>query len=151
LLGRKGANVGTNSGLFNILFVEDNSADGRLAMEAMKESSVPCSFKIAGNGEEAMSYLLSRDSDAGLDYPDIILLDLNLLEKGGLEVLKEIKGNPNLKHIPAIVLTTSSDERDIKGVYAVRANCCIPKPVNLDEFSKAIKAIVNYWATVVKL
>jgi CheY-like chemotaxis protein len=131
--------------------VEDNPEDVQLAREAMKESSIPYSLKVVGNGEEAMSYLLSRDSDEGLERPDIILLDLNLPKKGGIEVLKEIKGNLDLKHIPVIVLTTSNDEQDIESAYAVHANCYITKPVDFDQFSKAIKSIVNYWATVVKL
>jgi chemotaxis family two-component system response regulator Rcp1 len=137
--------------LFNILLVEDNPADVQLAREAMKESSTPYSLKVVGNGEEAMSYLLSRDSDPGLERPDIILLDLNLPKKGGIEVLKEIKGNLDLKHIPIIVLTISHDEQDIESAYAVHANCYITKPVDFDKFSKVMKSIVNYWATVVKL
>lgn len=117
----------------------------------MKESSIPYSLRVVGNGEEAMSYLLSRDSDAGLERPDIILLDLNLPRKGGLEVLREIKGNPALKRIPVIVLTTSNDEQDIESAYAVHANCYITKPVDFDRFSRVIKSIVNYWSSVVKL
>ena len=131
--------------------VEDNPADVQLAREAMKESSIPYSLRVVGNGEEAMSYLLSRDSDAGLERPDIILLDLNLPRKGGLEVLREIKGNPALKRIPVIVLTTSNDEQDIESAYAVHANCYITKPVDFDRFSRVIKSIVNYWSSVVKL
>jgi chemotaxis family two-component system response regulator Rcp1 len=131
--------------------VEDNPAEVRLAREAMKQSSIPYSLKVVGNGEEAMSYLLSRDSDAGLEPPDIIMLDLNLPGKGGIEVLEEIKANPDLKRIPVIVLTTSNDDKNIESAYAVHANCYITKPVDFDKFSDVIKSIVNYWATVVKL
>jgi chemotaxis family two-component system response regulator Rcp1 len=137
--------------LFNILLVEDNPADVQLAREAMKQSSIPHSLKVVGNGEEAMSYLLSRDSDAGLEPPDIIMLDLNLPGKGGIEVLKDIKANPDLKHIPVIVLTISNEEQNIESAYAVHANCYITKPVDFDRFSDVIKSIVSYWATVVKL
>jgi chemotaxis family two-component system response regulator Rcp1 len=131
--------------------VEDNPADVRLAREAIKQSSIPYSLKVVGNGEEAMSYLLSRDSDAGLEPPDIIILDLNLPGKGGIEVLEEIKANPDLKRIPVIVLTTSNDDKNIESAYAVHANCYITKPVDFDKFSDVIRSIVNYWATVVKL
>jgi chemotaxis family two-component system response regulator Rcp1 len=137
--------------LFNILLIEDNPADVRLARESMKQSGIPYFLKVAGNGEEAMSYLLSRDSDAGSERSDIILLDLNLPGKGGIEILKEIKANPDLKHIPVIVLTSSNDERDMESAYAVHANCYVSKPADFDKFSKVIKSIVNYWATVVKL
>jgi chemotaxis family two-component system response regulator Rcp1 len=131
--------------------VEDNPADVQLAREAMKQGGIPYSLKVAANGEEAMSYLLSRDSDAGLERPDIILLDLNLPGKGGIEILKDIKANPDLKHIPVIVLTSSNDEWDVESAYAVHANCYISKPADFDKFSKIIKSIVNYWATVVEL
>lgn len=131
--------------------MEDNPADVGLAREAMKQSSIPYSLKVVGNGEEAMSYLLSRDSDTGLEPPDIIMLDLNLPGKGGIEVLEEIKANPDLKRIPVIVLTTSNDDKNIESAYAVHANCYITKPVDFDKFSDVIKSIVNYWATVVKL
>jgi chemotaxis family two-component system response regulator Rcp1 len=117
----------------------------------MKQSSIPYSLKVVGNGEEAMSYLLSRDSDAGLEPPDIIVLDLNLPGKGGIEVLKDIKVNPDLKRIPVIVLTISNDEQNIESAYAVHANCYITKPVDFDKFSDVIRSIVNYWATVAKL
>ena len=150
-LRRKEEDVGTNSRLFNILLVEDDPADVQLARQAMKESSIPYSLKVVGNGEEAMSYLLSRDSEAGLEHPDIILLDLNLPEKGGIEVLKEIKENADLRRIPVIVLTTSNDERDVEKAYAVHANCYITKPVDYDKFSGVIKSIVNYWSSVAKI
>ncbi len=143
--------VGTNSRLFNVLLVEDNPADVRLAGQAMKESNIPSSLKVVGSGEEAMSYLLSRDSEVGLERPDIILLDLSLPEKGGIEVLKEIKENPDLKRIPVIVLTTSNDERDVESAYAVHANCYITKPVDSDKFSGVIKSIVNYWSSIAKM
>jgi chemotaxis family two-component system response regulator Rcp1 len=117
----------------------------------MKQSSIPYSLKVVGKGEEAISYLLSRDSEADLEPPDIIMLDLNLPGKGGIEVLKEIKGNPDLKHIPVIILTTLDDEQNIESAYAVHANCYITKPVDFDRFSDVIRSTVNYWATVVKL
>jgi len=147
--GRK--KIGIYSRLFNILLVEDNPADVRLAREAMKQSSIPYSLKVVGNGEEAISYLSERGSDAGTEPPDIIILDLNLPGRGGIEVLKEIKASPDLKRIPVIILTTSNDEQNIENAYAVHANCYITKPVDFDRFSEVIKSIVNYWATVVKL
>jgi chemotaxis family two-component system response regulator Rcp1 len=117
----------------------------------MKQSSIPYSLNVVRSGEEAMSYLLSRDSDTGLEPPDIIVLDLSLPGKGGIEVLKDIKTNPELKRIPVIVLTTSSDEQKIGSAYAVHANCYVTKPIDFEKFSDVIKSIINYWATVVKL
>jgi len=117
----------------------------------MKQSSIPYSLKVVGSGEEAVSHLLKRDKDAGAEPPDIIILDLNLPGKGGIEVLREIKTTPDLKRIPVIILTTSNDEQNIENAYAVHANCYITKPVDFDRFSEVIKSIMNYWATVVKL
>jgi chemotaxis family two-component system response regulator Rcp1 len=117
----------------------------------MKQSSIPYSLKVVGNGEEAMDYLLNRDSEAGLEPPDIIILDLNLPGKSGIEVLREIKASTYLKRIPVIILTTSNDEQNIQSAYAVHANCYITKPVDFEKFSEVIESILNYWATVVKL
>jgi chemotaxis family two-component system response regulator Rcp1 len=143
--------IGAQRRPFNILLVEDNPADIQLAKEAMKESSVPYSLHVVSDGKKAMSFVLREEKYAYAERPDIILLDLNLPEKKGLEVLKEIKGNLHLKHIPIIVLTTSDAEQDIESAYAFHANCYITKPIDFDKFSKVIKSVIDYWATVVTL
>ncbi len=134
-----------------ILLVEDNPADARLTVEAFKEGKVSNNLTIVEDGVEAMSYLRQEGYYAGTPRPDIILLDLNLPRKDGREVLAEIKADPDLRRIPAIILTTSRDDRDIIATYNLHANCYITKPVDLDEFMKAIRSIEDFWLTIVKL
>ena len=94
---------------------------------------------------------MCEEKYANAERPDIIILDLNLPKKTGLEVLKEIKGKLHLKHIPVIVMTTSNAEEDIENAYAFHANCYIIKPIDFEKFSKVIKSIIDYWSTVVTL
>jgi chemotaxis family two-component system response regulator Rcp1 len=136
---------------FEILLVEDNPADVLLAKEAIKESTVPCSLHVLRDGEEAMSYLMRKERYSYAERPDIILLDLNLPRKTGLEVLKEIKESRDLKHIPVIVLTTSDAAQDIERAYAGHANCYIIKPIDFEKFSKIVQSILDYWFSVATL
>ncbi len=135
----------------SILLVEDNPADARLTVEAFKEGKVSNKLTIVEDGVEAIAYLRQEGGYAAAPRPDIILLDLNLPRKDGREVLAEIKADPDLRRIPAIILTTSRDEQDIIATYNLNANCYITKPVDLDEFMKAIRSIENFWLTIVKL
>jgi chemotaxis family two-component system response regulator Rcp1 len=143
--------IGAQRRPFNVLLVEDNPADILLAKEAMKESTTPYSLHVLSDGKQVMSYLLREEKYAYAERPDIILLDLNLPRKTGLEVLKEIKENRYLKHIPVIVLTTSNAAQDIERAYAVHANCYITKPIDFEKFSKIVKSILDYWSTVATL
>jgi DNA-binding response OmpR family regulator len=103
------------------------------------------------DGEAAMAFLRRKGEYADAPRPDLILLDLNLPRKDGREVLKEIKDDDNLKSIPVVILTTSRAEEDILRAYGLNANCYICKPIDLDQFSKIIKAIEEFWLTIVKL
>lgn len=130
-----------------ILLVEDNPGDVRLTEEALKEGKVRATLSVARDGEEALAWLRR----AGRKLPDLILLDLNLPRKDGREVLREIKADPHLKSIPVVVLTTSDAEQDIAQAYALHANCYITKPVDLEQFIQVIRAIDDFWLTLVKL
>ena len=134
-----------------ILLVEDNPGDARLTMEALKEGKIHNNLHIAGDGVEAMEFLRRQKKYSGVPRPDIILLDLNLPKKSGMDVLAEIKNDPDLKIIPIVVLTTSSAEQDIINTYNLHANCYITKPVDLDQFIKVIKTVKDFWFTIVKL
>jgi len=134
-----------------ILLVEDNPGDVRLTEEALKEGKVLANLNVARDGEEALALLRQPESPSGRRLPDLILLDLNLPKKDGREVLEEIKADPRLKHIPVVVLTTSSAEQDIAQAYALHANCYITKPVDLDQFIQVVRAIDEFWLTLVKL
>ncbi len=134
-----------------ILLVEDSSADVRLTKEALKEGKVLNNLSIVANGVEAMDFLRRKGKYAGSPHPDLILLDLNLPKKNGREVLGEIKQDPDLKRIPVVVLTISKSEEDIMKSYNLHANCYISKPVGLDKFIEVVKAVEDFWLTIVKL
>lgn len=134
-----------------ILLVEDNPGDVRLTVEAFKDCKVSNKFNTVGDGEAAMAFLHREGEYAEVPRPDLILLDLNLPKKDGREVLKEIKVDNSLKHIPVVILTTSQAEEDILKAYGLNANCYICKPIDLDQFTKIIRSIEEFWLTIVKL
>jgi CheY-like chemotaxis protein len=135
--------------LFEILLVEDNPADVRLARDAFKTSKLQTVLSVAKDGVEAMGFLHHTGTYADAATPDLIFLDLNLPRKDGREVLAEIKGDAKLKRIPVIVLTTSRAAKDIIASYDLNANCYIVKPADLDQFCEAIHSAENFWLTTV--
>jgi chemotaxis family two-component system response regulator Rcp1 len=134
-----------------ILLVEDNPADVRLTIEALKDAKVYNTLNVVSNGSDALTYLRREGQYADATRPDLILLDLNLPKMGGLEVLDEVKNDPDLRTIPVVVVTTSQAEQDIIKSYNSHANCYICKPVDLDQFITVIQSIQNFWLTIVKL
>jgi len=134
-----------------ILLVEDNPADIRLAQEAFKDAKVHNILYTVGDGVEAMAFLRRQGKYADVGRPDLILLDLNLPKKDGREVLAEIKTDEHLKLIPVVILTVSKDEEDILKTYNLHANCYITKPIDFEQFMKVIKTIEEFWLTIVKL
>ena len=134
-----------------ILLVEDNPADVRLTREALIEEKLHNNLSVVNDGVEAIAFLRKEGKYANSIRPDLILLDLNLPKKDGREVLKEIKSDDNLKRIPVVVLTVSKAEEDILKSYNLHANCFIIKPIDLNQFSKVVKSIKDFWLTIVKL
>jgi two-component system, chemotaxis family, response regulator Rcp1 len=134
-----------------ILLVEDNPGDVKLTEIALKEGKLLNRMIVAYDGEEAMEFLHRRGRFADAPQPDLILLDLNLPRKSGHEVLKELKADDRLKHIPVVVLTTSKAEEDIIRSYTNHANCYITKPVDLHQFIRVVKSIQDFWVTIVTL
>ena len=132
--------------LINILLVEDNPADVRLTQEALKEAAhARTRLHVAGDGVEAMEFLHREGSFASAPRPDLMLLDLNLPRVDGRQVLAEVKGDPDLRRIPVVVLTTSPSEDDILHAYDQHVNSYIRKPVDLDQFLHVLRAIDVYW------
>ncbi|HKK44071.1 MAG TPA: response regulator [Balneolaceae bacterium] len=134
-----------------ILLVEDNEADIRLTRESIKEAKIRNILHVARDGEEAINYLYKKEDYKDAVTPDLILLDLNLPKKDGREVLEEIKSDEALSHIPVVILTTSEAEKDIVKSYKLHANCYVTKPMGIDQFVEVIKAIEDFWFTIVKL
>ena len=139
-------------GMFvDILLVEDNPADVNLLRETFRESKIANNLHVVNDGERAMDFLHNRGEFAAAPRPDLVLLDIGLPKKNGLEVLAEIKTDPDLMLIPVIILTTSKAEEDIFRSYDLHANSYITKPVHLSEFFEVVKSIENFWFGIVKL
>jgi len=135
----------------DILLVEDNPGDVRLTLEAFKEGRVFNNLHVVNDGEQAMDFLNRKGQYEKSPKPDLILLDLNLPKMDGRAVLAEVKSDPNLRRIPVVILTTSKAEEDILRTYDLHANCYITKPVELEEFISIVRAIENFWLSIVKL
>lgn len=135
----------------DILLVEDNEGDARLAIEAMRDSKLRNRLHHVTDGEEAMAFVRRQGKYAEAPRPDLILLDLNLPRKDGREVLVELKEDERLRSIPVVILTVSSAEEDILKAYNLHANCYITKPIDLHQFMKVVKSIEDFWLTIVKL
>jgi two-component system, chemotaxis family, response regulator Rcp1 len=134
-----------------ILLVEDNPADVVLTEAVLAEAKVANRLWVARDGKEAMEFLRREARHPQSPRPDLVLLDLNLPRKGGLEVLAEMKADPALRAIPVVVLTTSSAERDVLAAYDQHVNAYITKPVDLDQFVAVVRAVDDFWLAVVRL
>jgi CheY-like chemotaxis protein len=132
-----------------ILLVEDNEGDIVLTTEAFEECNFKTNIQVARNGKEAITILFDQLDDSQL--PDLILLDINLPLLNGHEVLKKIKENEKTKHIPVVILTTSSAVSDINLTYEGHANCFITKPADINDFFETINSLSNYWFHTSKL
>ena len=137
----------------DILLVEDNPLDILMTRKALEEGGFGFMLHVTEDGEEAMDFLHRncRPTDEKTPCPDLILLDLNLPKKNGKEVLTQIRQHPDMLHIPVIILTTSDEEKDVLECYSLSANCYITKPVDLENFRKAIQCIGGFWMEVAKL
>ena len=136
---------------FEILLVEDNASDVRLIEEAFRENGIKCNLNIINDGIDALSYLCREGRYGNAARPDIIILDLNLPGKTGIEVLSCVKGSQSLRRIPVMILTTSGLVEDINRCYDLNANCYIVKPLEIDRFMEIVKLIKNFWFDAVRL
>ena len=134
-----------------ILLAEDNPADARLTEEAFKLGKVNKNLYIVRDGVEAMAFLHQEGEYTDKPRPDIVILDLNMPRKNGLETLKEIRAEEALRRLPVIMLTTSNNEHDIFDTYNAFTNCNIKKPVDIDEFFQIIELLENFWFRIVRL
>ncbi len=131
-----------------ILLVEDNPDDRDLTLRALRKNNIVNEVVIAEDGVEALDYLFCTGPHAGRDpqlLPQVILLDLKLPRLDGVEVLKQIRGNPNTRRLPVVVLTTSAEQTDIAASYDNGASSYIRKPVDFGEFQEAVRQLGIYW------
>jgi len=134
-----------------ILLVDDNPGDVRIVMLGLKEALPAARLSVVGDGVEAMQFLRREGKYAKAARPDIILLDLRLPKKSGFDVLAEIKQDPKFLNIPVVVQSSSEAPIDIHRSYGLHANCYITKPTGLDEFSRTMRILAEFWVTVAKL
>lgn len=137
-----------------IVVADDSPADRKLAIMAFKRTAIPNPVVEVENGEQLMDYLLRRDTYAGVPrtpQPILILLDINMPRKTGIEALSEIRANPELRGIPIIMLTTSKNEEDIVRSYDLGVNSFVTKPVHFEEFVEAIRKLGDFWLRLVEL
>ncbi len=128
-----------------LLIVDDNPADVTLAREALEVCAPDCEINSVPDGVEALAFLNRRDKHAEALRPDLVILDLNLPKRGGLDVLAAMKAGPHLRRIPVIIFSTSQLGRDVARSYELGANCYVCKPGNLTEFFATMKAIEQFW------
>ncbi len=128
-----------------ILLVEDNRMDAHFAIHALEKANFKHRCTLVVNGEEALDYLQRRTIFARAPRPDLILLDLGLPKKDGREVLSEIRGDENLREIPVVVLTGSTDEADIAHTQMLQVESYLNKPVDLGKFLDVIRELKRFW------
>ena len=128
-----------------ILLVEDNPDDEELAIRALAKNNVANRIKVVRDGEEALKFLFGDEEG---DKPSLILLDLKLPKIDGLEVLRQIRADGRTALLPIVVLTSSSEERDIVESYRLGANSYVRKPVNFEQFTEAVRQLGLYWLVI---
>ncbi len=135
----------------DILIVENDPAAVLLTKEAFREAGLTEFVYSVPDGDEALAYLRRKEKYADRPHPDLILLDLHLPKKTGLEILEELKSSPTLKVTPVIVVSGSADPREVRKAYELHASCFIRKPDDLYEFLEFVKICFDFWASVVTL
>ena len=131
-----------------ILLVEDNPDDEALAIRALRKNHIANRVVVARDGVEALDFLYATGTHAGRDpqeLPEVVLLDLKLPKLHGLEVLQRIRGQASTRMLPVVILTTSSEDRDMIESYRLGANSYIRKPVDFEQFIEAVRQLGMYW------
>lgn len=134
-----------------ILLVEDDPVHAELTMDALSKGKLRNRIWHVQDGVEAMAFLRREGKYRDAARPDLILLDLHMPRMDGREVLEEVKSDQALKRIPVVMLTSSTDEKDVMGVYDRHVNCYIVKPFDFEQFTRAVMSIEQFWFSVVKL
>lgn len=137
--------------IINVLLAEDNDDDVEIVRNAFEQGKVINILNVVSNGEEVLTYLRKEGKYTQVETPGLILLDINMPKKNGFQVLEELKKDQQLKHIPIIMLTTSSREEDIIKSYREGACTYVTKPVSFKSFNKVIERFSIYWALVAKI
>lgn len=130
----------------DILLVDDDQGDCRLVRESLRDSMRIGKVNVVNDGDEALAYLKGQGDHKKTPRPDLVLLDLNMPKKDGFETLKDIRADRDLTDLPVIILTTSTDERDVQKSYKLHASSFVSKPTKLDDFARVLGEIEAFWA-----
>lgn len=136
---------------FEILLVDDNPADADLTRELFQSISTSCRIHVVSDGAAGLEFLRRLGVHGDAPRPDLIVLDLNLPGKSGHEALGQLKSDPDLRQIPVVVFTSSESQMDVVSAYDLHANCYLTKPVDLERFTRIVRAIEEFWLTLVTL
>jgi CheY-like chemotaxis protein len=134
-----------------VLLVEDDPGDELMTREAFEDNKIGNRLHVARDGEEALDFLYRRGQHELAPRVDLVLLDLNLPKYDGRQVLERIRSDPDLTHMPVVILTTSSSEEDILRSYKLHANAYVTKPVDVNQFISAVRQIDDFFVSVVRL
>ena len=143
----------TNLIIYEVLLVEDNPSDAELTLRAFKKHNLENKVFVVKDGEEALDFLFSTGQYAGRNintHPKVVFLDLKLPKVSGIEVLRKLKSDERTRRIPIVVVTSSQEEQDIKECYSLGVNSYIQKPIEFDNFVKAIAEAGLYWVVTNK-
>ena len=149
--GRYAGMTSSEGRAIDVLLVEDDAGDELITREAFEHNKINNTLHVARDGEEGLDFLYRRGAFEDAPRPDLILLDLNLPKYDGRQLLEKVKSDPDLCHIPVVVLTTSSAQEDILRSYKLHANAYVTKPVDLDRFMSAVRQIDEFFVQVVRL
>lgn len=136
---------------FEVLLVEDSEADAELVKEAFNRGNRLINLNVVADGKEATTFLRGEGLYNNVLRPDLILLDLNLPKKSGLEILEEVKNDQNLCSIPIVILTSSASENDVSNAYRLHANCYLIKPLDFELFMQNIQQLSDFWFSLIVL
>jgi two-component system, response regulator len=131
-----------------VLMVEDNRDDEELAIRALKQANLANLVDVARDGQEAIDYLFGTESQSAKGTPGLVLLDLKLPRVDGLEVLKRIRAEERTRRVPVVILTSSSEDRDLINGYDLGANSYVRKPIRFEEFATAVAQLGIYWLMI---
>ena len=134
-----------------VLLVEDDAGDELMTREAFADHKISNRLHVVRDGQEALDFLFRNGPHTGAPRVDLILLDLNLPKYDGRQVLERIRSDPDLTHVPVVILTTSASEEDILRSYKLHANAYVTKPVDVNEFIAAVRQIDEFFLSVVRL
>jgi CheY-like chemotaxis protein len=132
----------------SILLVDDDEGDCRLVKESLLDSQRASTIHVVNSGDDALAHLRRGK---GTPRPDVVFLDINMPGKDGFATLREIRADEDLTHLPVVMLTTSTEQRDVDESYRLHANCFVSKPTRFADFAAAVRDLEGFWADLVRL